>query len=151
VSSGGVQGATGPGIFLARNVLCTGVLTAGSQSDTTVYTVPASPSGNGRAIVTAVVLRTKTALVGGGSNALTVGTAASGTQFLLSKTVNSGVSVGTMYGLTLTDLGASLAATDGFNATLAASANIVVSLAVTGTVTTAPVFECDVLGWTVGT
>jgi hypothetical protein len=146
-NSGASEWQPGSGLYVARDVTCTGVLTAGPQSNTTVYTVPASPSGNGRFIFTAIILRLNTALVGGGSNALTVGTAASGTQFLISKTINSATAEGTIYGLTLADLGASMVSADGYNATLAANTNIIVSLAVTGTVTTAPVLTATVLGF----
>jgi archaellum component FlaF (FlaF/FlaG flagellin family) len=153
VAPAGVDGPTGPGLFLARGVTCTGVLTSGAQSDTTVYTVPASPTGAGRAVVTGVVLRVKTALVGGGSNALTVGATAGTTGYLLSQTIAASASpaVGYMYGLPFIQLGALFVAADGYNAQIAAAATIVVSMVVTGAVTTAPVLECDVMGWLVGT
>lgn len=146
-NSGASEWQPGSGLYVARDVTCTGVLTAGAQTNTTVYTVPASPSGNGRFVCTAVILRLNTALVGAGSNALTVGTTNGGTHFLTTKTIDSGTTVGTIYGLTLADLGASMVATDGYNATLAASTNIIVSLAVTGTVTTEPVLTATVLGF----
>jgi len=95
----------------------------------------------------------KTALVGSGSNTLKVGLAASGVDFLLSQTIAASASpaVGDVYGLTFSQLGTAFDSLKGYNAVLNAGQTIVVSLSVTGTVTTAPEFEVDVTGWLLGT
>ena len=54
-----------------------------SNVDTTLLSVPSTPTGNARALLTTLAIRLETALVGAGSVALTVGTSAGGTHFLL--------------------------------------------------------------------
>jgi hypothetical protein len=51
-----------------------------------------------------------------------------------------------VWGLTVTDLGASFVATDGYNAVLTPGTVISVRMTTAGTVTTAPTFKGHVLG-----
>ena len=104
------------------------------NADGTAFTVPASPSGAGRFVLSRVVVRLSTALTGSGSVAVTVGATAGGQEFVTSQTVNSSSSVGVIAGLNISTLGASMLATQGYEAVLAAGATVVVRCATTGTV-----------------
>lgn len=145
----GPTGPSGPGLELnaTGGVVCTGA-TSGNV-DVLVYTVPASPSGNGRCVLTGLILRLGTALVGAGSVTMTAGTSAGASDLIAAQVINSGTAVGVVYGLDLASLGASFDAGKGYNATLAAGATVYVRLAASGTVTTAPVLTAHAYGMAV--
>ena len=151
VGSTGPAGPTGPSgtVFLAENITVTG-RTSGT-GDTTIYTAPAFPSGNGRVIVSDIFLRLKTALVGSGSNTLTIGSSSDTTGYMLAQTITSGLVVGSLLGPLIADHGALFIPAEGYNARLNASSAIVVTCVAVGSVSTAPVFEAVVLGFRIGT
>lgn len=107
---------------------------ASGNVDGTAFTVPASPTGAGRFVLSRVVVRLATALTGSGSVAVTVGTTAGGQQFITSLTVNNASVVGVLAGLNIATLGASMLAVQGYEAVLDPGATVVVRCATTGTV-----------------
>jgi hypothetical protein len=139
----GATGATGTGLSLAKTQV-TGPAGA-SNVDTTVYAT--AGSGNGRGVLTGIVIRVDTAMAGAGQVVLSVGTSAGGQQFILNYNL-SGVAAGTLIGLNLSELGASFALSTGYSAALAGGDTIVMRLAGSGTITTAPVVTIAALGFT---
>lgn len=144
----GPTGATGAAfeVTASSGVTCTAGTSVGNV-DTLLYTVPASPSGNGRFNLSGLALRLGTALVGSGNVVLTAGTTQGGTDLILAQTVTSATAVGgSPFGLPFVQLGATFDQASGDNAYLAAGTPIWVRLATSGTVTTGPVFSGHVYG-----
>jgi hypothetical protein len=108
--------------------------TAGSV-DVTAYTVPASPSGNVRFVVTHVLVRLDVAITGGGSVVVRAGTTTGGNDLLVdSASWTSGTAAGTTVGLSIADLGTAFLAANGYEAALAASATVKARATTTGTI-----------------
>jgi hypothetical protein len=104
-----------------------------SPLDTTVFTVPASPTGAGRFVLTRCQAYATT-LSGGGSCALTAGSSAGAIDILLSKTLNSGSS-GIVAGFLASDLGSGMVANAFYEGQLSASGIVSVRLSTSGTLT----------------
>lgn len=150
----GATGATGPtgptGIGLevtpAGGVTVSAQTAVGSADPAAVYTVPASPASPARFMLTGALLRLDQALVGSGSVTISIGITTGGQELLIQKTVTSATAAGTVWGLTITDLGSAWVAADGYNAILTPGTPITVRLTTAGVVTTAPTFKAHVLG-----
>jgi hypothetical protein len=144
----GTNGTNGAGAaFLGTGVPVVGP-GADATSNTTIYTVPASPTGNGRAIVSGIIGRVKTAFTGDLIN-MTIGLAAGGQDFLIS--VNpTNAAEGAIYGLALSFLGDAFNMLDGYNAVLNAGDTIVVSITSVGGATVPIEIDFDIVGWLIG-
>lgn len=121
--------------------------TAAGNVDTTVLAIPSGATSNTNSfLVTGVVVRVVQAMVGSGSMAVTAGASAGGTEYLGSQTVTSATGVGTVYGLTTAQAGSSFASSNQNNALTNGSTNVVVRVAVSGTVSTQAVLLVTVMG-----
>jgi hypothetical protein len=99
--------------------------TGAGTADVTAYTVPASPSGSNRFIVTLMTITLETAITGSGTVVVRGGTITGGNELLVdSATWNSSTPVGTAVGVPISDLGTSFPASAGYMAALAASATV---------------------------
>lgn len=99
------------------------------------YTVPASPTGLGRFVVTRCIARLAVALEGSGNMVISVGTTSGGTQILLPFTVTSSSALTVLSGELFASLGANLLATQGYEAIVSAGQAIYCNLTKNGTVT----------------
>lgn len=109
---------------------------SGVTDDDVVFTVPALPAGAGRFILSTVLVRVETALVGSGNVKVRVGSSVGGQQFILEQTLVAATSAGTIFGLPTTDLGADFLSADQYNAKLAAGATVNLRQIGAGTITT---------------
>lgn len=117
-------------------VLTTFSLTAGNV-DTTLFTVPAAPSGSGRFLLQRVHVRLTTALGGGdtGTVAVRVGTSVGGNDIGTDQTVNNASTVGTIFsGLSIATRGTAMLVANGYEAPLSAGTVISLRAATTGTI-----------------
>lgn len=115
--------ASGTAVY-AVDILCT------STNNVTVATLPK------KFVASAIFAKVKTAILGGGSFAFTVGLSAGGTEFIQSQTIDGSKAVDAVVGgLTLASLGAAFAPTNGSLAEIANGAAIVVAGTKTGTIT----------------
>jgi hypothetical protein len=136
-------GTTGP----VATVASTFSTTAGNV-DATVYTIPASPSGAGRFVLSVPRVRLNTAIVGTGNVTVTVGIAAGGTEYVLAVVLNNATAVGIVAGLALSTYGTALLIGNGYQVDLAAGATITVRWATAGTIS-AGAGEVAVFGQTI--
>jgi len=121
--------------------------TGAGNVDTTVLAIPAGATTNTNSfLVTGVLVSVKQAMVGSGSIALTCGATAGGTEFLASQSVTSSTGVGSLLGLTASQLGSSFTAANQYNALVNGSTNVVCRSAMTGTVSTQAIFQVTVMG-----
>ncbi len=80
--------------------------TSAGTADSTVFTVPASPSGTNRLTLVFVEIRLSTAITGGGTVVLRAGTTTGGNDLLVdSSSWTSATAAGTVYGNSIADLG----------------------------------------------
>lgn len=121
------------GIGLVGRTTITYATSAGNV-DATAFTVPASPTGNGRFLLEQVLIRTHTALVGTGNVNLRAGTTAGGNELVIDGNVTSATAVGVITGgLATASLGASLAVANNYKTTLAAGDTVRIRGTTTGT------------------
>lgn len=107
--------------------------TAGS-ADATAFTVPASPTGAGRFLLTIVLVRETVLIVGSGTVALRVGTTTGGNELMTDQVVSSATTVGTIVGgQDLATLGLSLIAGNGYSVILPAGTAVKIRATTTGT------------------
>jgi hypothetical protein len=94
--------------------------TTAGTADVTVFTVPASPTGNGRFLLFMALERLSTAIVGTGNVVLRVGTTVGGNEIVTDcSAITSAGTVGTVEGgQAISSLGASMAAANGYTALL---------------------------------
>jgi len=103
---------------------------------TTVYTVPAQPAGINRLLYAGLLLRLEEALVGSGNIVVRVGTTSGGNELLLdTAAITSATAAGSLWGLPLAELGATLSNLNGYAAALPAGQAIFLRQTVTGTIT----------------
>lgn len=82
-----------------------------TNTDTTIYTVQSQAT----TLITGIELYLEPAQVGAGSSVtMTVGDTAGGTQWILSQTITTATTLGTVYGLDTTHLGSNFDATKGY-------------------------------------
>lgn len=151
----GATGATGPtgptgpaGSALIADVAPTATVTSRTDTtpqDSTLYTVPASPSGSKRALITGVAYRLRQAPVGA-NVAVTVGITAGGAELVVSKTITPATAVGTWYGLDPADCGTSAPANQGNIATLDAGAVVQMRTTAAGALSTPAIVDAFVFG-----
>lgn len=99
--------------------------TSAGTADTTVFTVPASPSGTNRLTLVFVEIRLSTAITGGGTVVLRAGTSTGGNDLLVdSSSWTSATAAGTVYGNSIADLGTAHTAAHRYWAFLDAGATI---------------------------
>lgn len=122
--------------------------TSNGTADLTVYTVPASPSGNARFILTYILVRLKTAITGGGNVVVRAGTTTGGNELLVDSAAwTSGTAAGTMIGLDISGLGASFTSANGYAYSAAASATFKVRATTAGGGISGGDAECYVYGY----
>lgn len=121
-------------------------LPASSSADTVIYTVPSTPSGAGRLLVTAILIRVDTALVGTGNVVIRMGTSVGGNELLLDNTIDSSDTVGSIVGRALADYGGSVPAAQAYTALLDAGNTVNLRATATGTINTQPVLKVRVFG-----
>lgn len=100
-----------------------------ATTDVTVYTTTALTS------LERVLLVLDSAIVGAGSCVASLGATFGGQEYILNVTLTSATPVGVVAGETLLSLGAAMAASQGFEAVLAAAAPIKLRLVTTGAIT----------------
>jgi multidrug efflux pump subunit AcrA (membrane-fusion protein) len=100
-----------------------------------IYTVPSSPTGLGRFVLTRCIARLAMAFEGSGNMVISTGTTAGGTQILLPFTVTSASAVTVLSGELFTSLGASMLPAQGYEAIVPAGQDIYCNLTKNGTVT----------------
>lgn len=132
---------------IAKSATINSGTTGAGNVDTTVLAIPAGATTNTNSfLVTGVLVSVKQAMVGSGSIALTCGATAGGTEFLASQSVTSSTGVGSLLGLTASQLGSSFTASNQYNALVNGSTNVVCRSAMTGTVSTQAIFQVTVMG-----
>lgn len=134
-ASGGGSGATA-GAPLAKATVP--FPSSGVTTSTLLFTVPGTPAGNARALLTLALARIDTATVGGGSGTLAIGTTPGGQELLKLVTLSGGVAAGTLYGLDTADLGSSMTsagASKNYAVAVPAGQNIYATTAVSGSLT----------------
>lgn len=112
-------------------------LSAGNV-DTVVFTVPASPTGNGRFVLQRVHVRLTTALgvADTGTVAVRVGTSVGGNDIATDQTINNASAVGIVFsGLSIATRGSAMLAANGYELSMAAGATVNVRATTTGTIT----------------
>lgn len=124
----GADGADGANGADGNQPVATGTAVFGTSdgtTDTTIYTVPASPSGSARFRLTRVLLRLRVAITGGGNVTYKVGTTTGGVEILVTSSAKtSGTSVGDVYGASASHQGASMVASDFYELSMAAGDTI---------------------------
>jgi hypothetical protein len=131
--SGTDTGPTGPtgldGLLASRIAL------SGGNRNLQIYTVSATPMGNGRLILTRCIVRLSTTLVGTGNIVFSVGTTSGGTQIILPVTINSSTVSSVFAGEALASLGAGMLTANAYEAVLNAGQIIWANLTSVGVVT----------------
>lgn len=108
--------------------------TAGSV-DLLAYTVPSSPTGPGRFVLTFVVVRLKTAITGSGSVVIRAGTTTGGNDLLVDSAAwVAATPAGTVHGLGIAELGTAFTAARGYIAVLDAGATVKIRATTAGTI-----------------
>lgn len=119
----GFQGVTGASTQPVQSTACAFSASIGNQ-DTVAYTVPASPTGAGRFVLTHIVIRLTTAITGSGTVTVRCGTTVGGNDILVDAAWTSATAVGTQIGISIADLGTGMLAANGYELALAASATV---------------------------
>lgn len=100
-----------------------------------IYTVPASPAGLGRFILTRCIVRLALALVGTGSITLSIGSSSGATDIISSVVITSASAVNVIAGEALASLGASMPVSNGYEAVFPAGQIVYANLTAAGSVT----------------
>ena len=100
-----------------------------------IYTVPASPSGLGRLILTRCLVRVALALVGSGNITFSVGSTSGGTQIILPIVITSSTLETVIAGEAVASLGLGMPSSNAYEAVFSAGEVIYANLTKTGTVT----------------
>lgn len=108
--------------------------TSTATFDAVAFTVPSSPTGAGRFLLTLVMLRLDQQIVGSASVGMRVGSTVGGLQFVTNQSINSGTALGQVSGgLNLTTLGSHFSASYGYTALLSAGDTVNFRASTTGT------------------
>ena len=100
-----------------------------------IYTVPVSPAGLGRFILTRCIIRLSLAMVGTGSITLSIGSTSGGTEIILPVVITSASAVNVIAGEALASLGAGMPVTNAYEAVFPAGQVVYANLTAAGTVT----------------
>lgn len=134
VSLIGPTGAAGPDGNQPVGFAAVTFPTTAGTADATGFVVPASPTGNGRFLLTLVLPRVITAIVGTGTVALRVGITTGGQEIVTDQTISSATAVGTIVGgQSLATLGASMLAANAYTLVMNAGDVVKISATTTGT------------------
>jgi hypothetical protein len=109
-----------------------------------IYTTPASPTGNGRFILTRCIVRLGVSLLGTGNVTISVGSTSGGTQIILPVNINSATVQNVLAGEAVATLGANMTVVNAYEAVYSAGQDIYVNVLVTGLVTSGAV---DIYIW----
>lgn len=110
--------------------------TSSADVDGIAFTVPATPTGDSRFLLTMVLLRLSQTVTGSASVGLRVGTSVGGLQVVTPQTIDSGSSLGSIVGgLSLTSLGLLMSSSLGYTTPLSSSATVNFRASTTGSLT----------------
>lgn len=107
---------TGQLQFLPHNTLQRVTVDLTVAGDTTIYTQPAAPAGNGRFILTRCILRLNVALVGAGNATVRIGSTLGGNEIILDQVINAATVTGVIAGEDTASLGADMLPTQAYEA-----------------------------------
>lgn len=124
-----------------------GIPASGTNSDTYVLTVPASPSGNSRFFCTEFLIALRTAVTGAGTLTVTAGTTAGGTDIMPAQIITSATANNTIFGVAAAQNGTAFDASLFNQAPLAAGTSISVRVATSGGTVGSPVLQAYVFGY----
>jgi hypothetical protein len=107
----------------------------GGSQNVIIYTVPSTPTGNGRFILTRCIVRLGVALIGTGTMTISIGLTSGTMGITLPVVITSSTIENIIGGETIASLGTSMSLANAYEATLSAGQNIYCNLTKTGIVT----------------
>lgn len=116
--------------------------------DAVVFTIPSSPSGSARFILSRILVRTTG--IGGsdtGTVGITVGTTTGGNDIITSQTINNATTTSVIAGLSIATLGTAMTAANGYELVMAAGDTVNLRAATTGTVSASKTATAYVYGY----
>lgn len=132
--SAGATGSAGPDGNQPVGFAAVIFPTTAGTADATGFVVPASPTGNGRFLLTLSLPRVITAIVGTGTVNLRVGITTGGQEIVTDQAITSATAVGTIVGgQSLATLGASMLAANAYTLALNAGDSVKIRATTTGT------------------
>jgi hypothetical protein len=120
---------------ISTTVATSGIAFAPGSRTVTIYTVPATPTGNGRFVLTRCIVRLARALVGTGNITFKIGSTSGGEQIILSLVVNNSTTTTVLAGEAIASLGSDMLATNAYEVVYNAGQQIYASLVMAGIVT----------------
>jgi hypothetical protein len=122
--------------FIGQSAVATSRIAFAPGSRTvTIYTVPATPTGNGRFVLTRCIVRLSAALVGTGNVTFKLGSTSGGAQIISSLVVNNSTAMTVLAGEAIASLGSDMLAANAYEAVYNAGQSFYANLVIAGSVT----------------